>query len=233
MPGSGICRDVACSGMWHFPGCDSLLKLASPSIWQSPACGFSHDWTIPRICAGRRWKRSGKGHFPGSGCRRDMAFAATEGGSMMWQFPGCGIVRDVAFPGYGIFLDLTVSGMWHCPGSCPSWIGHVPGSDSFWDVAFPGMWQFPARGLPRDLARAATEEIRRRRRQIQTEAKSRRKLNPGGAKGTFCMWAKGPECARAARRVVSNTLVEGAPGATNLTRPALVPSPLHFHTPAH
>jgi len=33
--------------------------------------------------------------------------------------------------------------------------------------------------------------------------------------------------------VVSSTLVEGAPGATNLTRPALVPSPLHFHTPAH
>jgi len=33
--------------------------------------------------------------------------------------------------------------------------------------------------------------------------------------------------------VVSSTLVKGAPGATNLTRPALVPSPLHFHTPAH
>jgi len=33
--------------------------------------------------------------------------------------------------------------------------------------------------------------------------------------------------------VVSSTLVEGAPGATNLTRPALVPSPLHLHTPAH
>ena len=33
--------------------------------------------------------------------------------------------------------------------------------------------------------------------------------------------------------VVSSTLVEGAPGATNLTKPALVPSPLHFHTPAH
>jgi len=33
--------------------------------------------------------------------------------------------------------------------------------------------------------------------------------------------------------VVSSTLVEGAPGATNLTRPALVPSPLHFHTPEH
>jgi len=33
--------------------------------------------------------------------------------------------------------------------------------------------------------------------------------------------------------VVSSTLVEGAPGATNLTRPALVPSPLHFHTPPH
>jgi len=30
--------------------------------------------------------------------------------------------------------------------------------------------------------------------------------------------------------VVSSTLVEGAPNATNLTRPALVPSPLHFHT---
>jgi len=30
--------------------------------------------------------------------------------------------------------------------------------------------------------------------------------------------------------VVSSTLVEGAPGATNLTRPALVPFPLHFHT---
>ena len=33
--------------------------------------------------------------------------------------------------------------------------------------------------------------------------------------------------------VVSSTLVEGAPGATNLTRPALEPSPLHFHTPTH
>ena len=33
--------------------------------------------------------------------------------------------------------------------------------------------------------------------------------------------------------VVSSTLVEVAPGATNLHRPALVPSPLHFHTPAH
>jgi len=33
--------------------------------------------------------------------------------------------------------------------------------------------------------------------------------------------------------VVSSTLVEGVPGATNLTRPALVPSQLHFHTPAH
>ena len=33
--------------------------------------------------------------------------------------------------------------------------------------------------------------------------------------------------------VVSSTLIEGAPGATNLTKPALVPSPLHFHTPAH
>jgi len=35
--------------------------------------------------------------------------------------------------------------------------------------------------------------------------------------------------------VVSSTLFEGAPGATNLTRPDLVPgsSPLHFHTPAH
>jgi len=33
--------------------------------------------------------------------------------------------------------------------------------------------------------------------------------------------------------VVSSTLVEGAPGATNLIRPALVPSPLHFHAPAH
>jgi len=32
---------------------------------------------------------------------------------------------------------------------------------------------------------------------------------------------------------VSSTLVEGAPGATNLHRPALVPSPLHFHTPEH
>jgi len=32
--------------------------------------------------------------------------------------------------------------------------------------------------------------------------------------------------------VVSSTLVEGAPGATNLHRPALVPSPPHFHTPA-
>jgi len=30
---------------------------------------------------------------------------------------------------------------------------------------------------------------------------------------------------------VSSTLFEGAPGATNLTRPALGPSPLHFHTP--
>jgi len=29
--------------------------------------------------------------------------------------------------------------------------------------------------------------------------------------------------------VVSSTLVEGVPGATHLTRPALVPSPLHFH----
>jgi len=33
--------------------------------------------------------------------------------------------------------------------------------------------------------------------------------------------------------VVLSTLVEGAPGATNLHRPALVPSPLHFHTPAN
>jgi len=33
--------------------------------------------------------------------------------------------------------------------------------------------------------------------------------------------------------VVLSTLVEGTPGATNLTRPALVPSSLHFHTPAH
>jgi len=33
--------------------------------------------------------------------------------------------------------------------------------------------------------------------------------------------------------VVSSTLVEGAPGATNLTSPALVPSPLHFRTIAH
>jgi len=33
--------------------------------------------------------------------------------------------------------------------------------------------------------------------------------------------------------VVLSTFVEGAPGATNLTRPALVPSPLHLHTPAH
>jgi len=33
--------------------------------------------------------------------------------------------------------------------------------------------------------------------------------------------------------VVSSTLVEGAHGATNLTRPSLVPSSLHFHTPAH
>ena len=31
--------------------------------------------------------------------------------------------------------------------------------------------------------------------------------------------------------VVSSNLVEGAPG--DLTRPAFVPSPLHFHTPAH
>jgi len=33
--------------------------------------------------------------------------------------------------------------------------------------------------------------------------------------------------------VVSSTPVEGAPVAPNLTRPTLVPSPLHFHTPAH
>ena len=33
--------------------------------------------------------------------------------------------------------------------------------------------------------------------------------------------------------LVSSTLVEGAPGATNLTRPAFAPSPLHFQTPAH
>jgi len=33
--------------------------------------------------------------------------------------------------------------------------------------------------------------------------------------------------------VVSITPVEGAPGATNLTRPALAPSPPHFHFPAH
>jgi len=33
--------------------------------------------------------------------------------------------------------------------------------------------------------------------------------------------------------VVSSTPVEGAPGATNLNRPVLVPSPLHFHTSAH
>ena len=33
--------------------------------------------------------------------------------------------------------------------------------------------------------------------------------------------------------VVSSTPVEDAPGATNLHRLALVPSPLHFHTLAH
>ena len=33
--------------------------------------------------------------------------------------------------------------------------------------------------------------------------------------------------------VVLSTLIEGAPGATNLTRPALVPFTLHFHTPAY
>ena len=33
--------------------------------------------------------------------------------------------------------------------------------------------------------------------------------------------------------VSSGTPIGGAPGATNLTRPALVPSPLHFQTPAH
>ena len=33
--------------------------------------------------------------------------------------------------------------------------------------------------------------------------------------------------------VVSSTPVEGANGTTNLTRAALVPSPLHFHTPTH
>ena len=33
--------------------------------------------------------------------------------------------------------------------------------------------------------------------------------------------------------VVSSTLVEGAPDATHLTRPALVSSQLHFHSPAH
>jgi len=33
--------------------------------------------------------------------------------------------------------------------------------------------------------------------------------------------------------VVSSTPVEGVHGATDLTRPALVTSPLHFHTPAH
>ena len=33
--------------------------------------------------------------------------------------------------------------------------------------------------------------------------------------------------------LVSSTLVEGAPRATNLTRPAFVPSPLHLHIPAH
>jgi len=33
--------------------------------------------------------------------------------------------------------------------------------------------------------------------------------------------------------VVSSTLVEGAHGASNLSRPALLPSSLHFRTPAH
>jgi len=33
--------------------------------------------------------------------------------------------------------------------------------------------------------------------------------------------------------VVSSTPVEDAPGATNLTTPALVPFSLHIHTPAH
>jgi len=33
--------------------------------------------------------------------------------------------------------------------------------------------------------------------------------------------------------VVSSTLVNGASGATNFNRPAVVPSPLHFRTHAH
>ena len=57
-----------------------------------------------------------------------------------------------------------------------------------------------------DVAVPGIEILRRRkrdpspRRQIQASAKSRRKLNPVGAEGTFCIWAKRPECARAARQ---------------------------------
>jgi len=114
---------MACCGCWL----RRPLLLAAPRKCQ--------DLTFPRICAARRRKRSGKGHFPGSGRRREVAFAATEGGSRMWQFPGRGIVQDVEF----------------------SWIWHR-------DVAFPGMWQFkfPARGLPRDLDPGPTEERRKR-----------------------------------------------------------------------
>ena len=46
-------------------------------------------------------------------------------------------------------------------------------------------------------------------REIRAEAKSRRKLNPGGAEGTFFVWTKGPQRAHAARptRVFSHSTI--------------------------
>jgi len=45
-----------------------------------------------------------------------------------------------------------------------------------------------------------------------------------GWQALCCRW----NCFQVLSSVVSSTLVEGAPGATNLTRPALVLSPIHF-----
>ena len=65
-----------------------------------------------------------------------------------------------------------------------------------------------------------------RERVIQVVGAAGRRSSAGGAASCQVM-------SPGLSSVVSSTLVEGAPGARNFTRPTLVPSSLHFNTPAH
>jgi len=103
-------------------------------------------------------------------CIRHVFQSGVWAGSLLCHVP-LSASRIWHFPGCGILQDLAASRMWH-----------------FQNVVFSRMWQSPGCGSVASIC-----ALRRRK-------PSPPRPNPGDGREKFCMRAKEPECARAARR---------------------------------